>query len=137
MRARHIANDFRILMLNPDNRWEYMGVMGKWAAPGQIVTNYAAGGRPISLRDALKRSKGLSDRQCRNIEKKMIRIGYQAARAFSRRYKDVRKLGIDVAIDQNLRIWILEPNTSPWHNLFKSHRNYKTILKYFERIEKK
>jgi hypothetical protein len=115
--------DFRIFMLKPGHKWVCMGIMGRWAAPGRVVTNYSAGGKALSLSGALKASRGLSHSRIRHIERKLIRIGHQVAKAFSGRYRHVRKLGIDVALDRRLRIWILEPNTDPGYNLFRHHKD--------------
>lgn len=129
--------DFRILMFKPHNQWLCMGIIGKQAAASQIVTNFSAGGKAITLREALKRSKRLSDAQCKRMERKLIEIGFKTARAFSRRYGKVRKLGIDVAIDQQLRVWIIEPNTLPGTQLFKARPNYRMIKNYSEQIARK
>lgn len=113
--------DFRVLMFKPQNEWLFMGIMGRLASPNRIVTNYSAGGKAITLKEAL-RDSGLSNSKCEYVEKKLISLGYKVAQAFSRVSK-VRKIGIDVAIDKKLNIWILEPNTDPGYNLFRYHKD--------------
>lgn len=114
--------DFRILMFKPKDKWVFMGVIGRWAPPKRAVTNYALGGKAITLKKALVGSGVLSKSKRDVIEEKLIALGYKVAGSFSR-YSKVRKLGIDVAIDKKLNLRILEPNTNPGYNLFRNHND--------------
>ena len=128
--------DFRVLLLKPGSRWEVMGTMGKVATGNRIVTNFNHGGRPMRLREALRRA-GWNDRDIQRVRMRMYQVGLMAARQFNRRYTHCRRLGIDFAIDMNKRIWILEVNTNPFYELFRFHENrhlYAKIHGYMKRI---
>ncbi|XEC97375.1 YheC/YheD family protein [Paenibacillus tarimensis] len=131
--------DYRLLMLKPANSWLMMGIMGKQASGNRIVTNYNHGGKPIQFRQSLL-SLGWTARQINNIQAKMVRIGLIAARQFARRYKHCRRLGIDLAIDTEKRLWIIEVNTNPLYDLFRHHENptlYRRIDRYMKEIKKR
>ena len=114
--------DFRLLLLRPGSKWLMAGIMGKWAAPGKIVTNHAKGGRPITLQKALRTSLGLSAADCKVIEKRMKLIGYHITQTLGTPH-GLREMGIDLGIDKQLNIWIFEVNTTPQFNLFKYHQD--------------
>lgn len=124
--------DFRVLLLKPQNKWEFLGTMGKVAAANHVVTNYKHGGRPIGLNEALRQT-GWKRQEIRNIETRMNDIALMTANAFNKRYKYCRRLGIDFAIDNNKKIWILEVNTNPYYELFRHHRN-KQLYRKIERL---
>lgn len=128
--------DYRILMLKPGHSWLSMGIMGKWAAPNNIVTNYCRGGSPIRLGDSLKRSLRLSNEQIRMMEQRITNVGYRVARAMGDPYA-MREMGLDIGIDQDRRIWVLEVNTGPKFELFRFHADktrYRTIAGYMRKI---
>lgn len=128
--------DFRILLLRPENQWLFMGIMGKWGPKDQIVTNRRRGGAAITLDEALQRGFGIDGEKIDRIRSNLARIGFIAAKALQRRF-NVREAGIDVAIDSNLKIWILEVNTTPLFNLFKYDPDqtlYNKIYSYVKQI---
>ena len=130
--------DFRVLLLRPGSRWETMGIMGKMATGNRIVTNYNHGGRAVNFKELLRRA-GWSPHRIDQMEARMIRIGRAAANKFSRRYKHCRRLGIDMAIDTEGRVWILEVNTNPFFDLFRHHENkhlYERIKRTMRQIRR-
>jgi hypothetical protein len=134
--------DFRVLLLKPGDKWEMMGIMGKWGAPNRIVTNYSKGSLPITLERALKKSKLFTKKQSAQMENKLNVLGFRTAATLSKNFNNVRKAGLDVAIDTLQKPWILEVNTKPGSRLFKHHddktlyskiRKYKKIIKRFQK----
>lgn len=128
--------DFRLLLLKPGKEWIIMGTMGKVATANRIVTNFNHGGRPIRLEDALRQT-GWNDANIRRIQTRMNRIALITARIFTKRYIHCRRLGVDIAIDRNKRIWILEVNTNPSYELFRHHKNrqlYGKIKRFMNKI---
>ena len=121
--------DFRVLLLRPKNKWELMGIMGKWAAKGKIVTNHSRGGAAITLDKALRYSVNATDQQIKLMEQKLIQLGFEAAKTLNKSYHGVRELGMDVAIDDQLNTWILETNSRPNYHLFKSHKDKRLFGK--------
>jgi glutathione synthase/RimK-type ligase-like ATP-grasp enzyme len=114
--------DFRILLLRPNDRWELMGIMGKVATGNRIVTNYRHGGKPIQLRTALQRA-GWSNAEIARCKASMERLCRAAAEQFTKRHRQCRRLGVDIAVDRRHGMWILEVNTNPEYALFRYHEN--------------
>lgn len=118
--------DFRILVQRPQRNWIFMGIMGRWATPRQVITNLSSGGKPIRLRKALTRALGYNLRQVRVMERRLIKISLMIAHTLQRKFHGLREIGVDVAINQSSHPWILEVNTRPGFNLFRYHAD-KTI----------
>jgi|SRR5690554_4282138 len=130
--------DFRILLLRPKNTWITMGIMGKKAERQKFVTNFSHGGKPIRFDESLRKI-GWHPTEISQVHNQMNRIGLFVANKFIRKYKHCRKLGIDIALDTKRKIWILEVNTNPTFELFRSHEDkqlYNKIGRYVNHIEK-
>jgi len=128
--------DYRLLILRPEDEWKVIGTIGKWAAPGKIVTNHCRGGKPINLHPSLKLSLGCSKHRRQRVEDKINRLGMRVAETLGNRYR-MRQLGLDIGIDNKLRIWILEVNTGPRYQLFRYHQDrtlYPKIVDYMRQI---
>lgn len=125
IRVKGKLADYRLLLLRPGKHWLVMGIMGKVAAGNLIVTNYRHGGKPIQLRESLRQAGWIASDITR-IQRSIRLLGLRAARVFNRRYPNCRRLGIDIAIDANKRIWIIEVNTNPSYDLFRYHED-KTL----------
>lgn len=129
--------DYRLLLLRPDKQWVVMGIMGKVAAGNLIVTNYTHGGKPIQLGASLKQV-GWSQSDIARIRKNIRLLGKRAARVFNRRYPHCRRLGIDIAIDSSKNLWIIEVNTNPSYELFRSHEDrtlHSKITSFMHKIK--
>ncbi|TLS52590.1 hypothetical protein FE782_08110 [Paenibacillus antri] len=129
--------DFRVLLLRPKSKWRMMGIMGKAATGNRVVTNYHHGGRAVRFGEALRRA-GWSNDDIRRAKADIERLCLIAAGRFSRRYKHCRRLGIDIGLDEEKRIWFIELNTNPFYELFRHHENrnlYGKIDRLMKRIE--
>ncbi len=138
IRVKGRAIDYRLLMLKPGSKWEFMGIIGKMATGNRVVTNFNNGGEPIGLSKSL-RSIGWNEADIRRIRKEMRSLGFATARQFNRKFKNCRRLGIDLAIDTNKKIWIIEVNTNPFYDLFKHHQDrgrYRKVDRYMKRIRR-
>lgn len=112
--------DFRILLMKPRLKWNFMGVMGRWAAPNKIVTNYSRGGMAVTLEKAIDATSRTFRLDYIVTLKKLKQLGFYMAHYY---FNYATKLGLDVGIDQEKKIWILEGNTIPGFNLFRYHEN--------------
>ncbi|WP_181592545.1 YheC/YheD family protein [Paenibacillus sp. YN15] len=113
--------DFRTLLLRPGRTWRYMGVMGKLAVRDQIVTNHCRGGSSLTFAEALKESRELQPEEIRELEKRIERLSRLIAAALNKRYPLVAELGLDIGIDEELKLWLIEANTRPQYKLFRDH----------------
>jgi glutathione synthase/RimK-type ligase-like ATP-grasp enzyme len=132
--------DFRILLLKPKHQWKYMGTIGKIAAKHKIITNRHGGGKAINLKKALKAGLDVTDVEYGIIRWELKELSTRVSEIVSLRYKRSRRLGIDVAIDKDKRIWILEVNMYPGYQLFRKHKNsalFSRIRRYMTAIKRK
>jgi len=128
--------DFRVLLLRPGEKWQVMGIIGKAATGGRVVTNYQHGGRPVRFRETL-RQVGWSERDIQDAKARIERLCLLAAAQFNKRHKHCRRLGVDIGLDRDKRIWFIEVNTNPYYELFRHHENralYGKIDRLMKRI---
>ncbi|RED83391.1 YheC/YheD family protein [Cohnella phaseoli] len=110
--------DLRVMVQkNPQASWETTGMIGRVAHPRKIVTNYHAGGTPKSVPALM--SAHLSPNQRRSFEARLRKLGVSVAEALERKYPRLKEIGIDIAVDEQHKTWILEVNTLPDPFLFK------------------
>jgi Glutathione synthase/Ribosomal protein S6 modification enzyme (glutaminyl transferase) len=110
--------DLRVMVQkNPQSAWETTGMIGRVAHPRKIVTNYHAGGTPKPVETLM--SAHLKPGQWPSFEARLRRLGVTVAAALERKFPRLKEIGIDVAIDEDLQLWILEVNTLPDPFLFK------------------
>jgi len=106
-----------MVQMNPRSRWESTGIIGRVAHPRKIVTNYHAGGTPMPFSRLL--SGYLNAGQRNDYENRLRKLGVSVAEALNQRYPRLKEIGLDVAIDESLRPWILEVNTFPDPYIFR------------------
>lgn len=105
--------DFRVVVQrSPSGKFEVTGIAGRISQAGRVVSNAGEGTAIGSIDSLLNRS------QCQyvipRIEKLCLAVMYQVRKRFSGQ----NEIGIDIALDRNLKPWIIEFNTRPDHNLF-------------------
>ncbi|WP_274366233.1 YheC/YheD family protein [Paenibacillus thermotolerans] len=119
--------DIRVMVQrNRKRAWEMTGMIGRVAHPRKIVTNYHNGGKPTEVRKLLK--PYASGKKLSAIEKTLSKTGYDAAKALSRTYSGLNMIGADIGLDNRLRPWIIELNTSPDPFIFE-HLTDKSIAR--------
>ncbi|WP_127587643.1 YheC/YheD family protein [Paenibacillus koleovorans] len=104
--------DFRIMVqVNPDGAWECTGTAARVAHPNKIVTNGSQGGTIFDPAMLLEPVSGKTHTS--RLLEDMNQLGRWTAAQLSRSYPTLKELGLDVAVDWDLRLWILEVNTRP------------------------
>jgi glutathione synthase/RimK-type ligase-like ATP-grasp enzyme len=130
----HDGNPFDIRIMVQKSRlrcWETTGYLAKVAAPHQIVTNFHSGGTPQELIPLL--SCHMTTNEAILYVSRLCHLGEMVALHYYRSFPDLTEVGLDIAIDRDLRPWILEVNTRPLADLFKKLKDqtmYTTMCRY-------
>lgn len=126
--------DLRVMVQrNPQSEWETTGIIGRLAHPSKIVTNYHSGGTPMTLEDLM--DGHIPKQHLPQYRNGLKKIGTMVAAALARKFPRLKEIGIDIAIDGELRPWILEVNTLPDPYLFRKLPDpsvYRRIHHYAE-----
>ncbi|UUZ83532.1 YheC/YheD family protein [Paenibacillus sp. P26] len=75
----------------------------------------------------------MSGDEKKRLFRKLERLGTSVAKRLQGRYRRLKEIGLDVAIDQKLYPWILEVNTwpDPWiFRKLKDKRIFRRIYRY-------
>lgn len=129
--------DFRVLLQRPHDEWLFAGIVGKLGEKNAITTNFACGGKAVSFREIIMQTLHFPIEEIKNLRDELKRISLLISDSLTHAYPGLRELGIDYAIDGEGKIWIIEVNTTPGHQLFKflpNERIYKQIVRNFRLI---
>lgn len=124
--------DIRVMVQkNRNGQLETTGIIGRLAKPNKIVTNFHSGGTPLPIDTLLK--SHLSGAARADFIKKIESLGRKASLVLAESYRRKKAFGVDIAIDSNMKPWILEINTGPDKSIFNTLKDktmYRRILRY-------
>lgn len=124
--------DLRVLtQKNLQNSWETTGILGRVAAPGKIITNIHGGGRLATFEELVLPQ--LKKDGYKNLKDELYRLGIHTAVQLQSSYPRLKEIGIDIALDDYGRPWILEVNTLPGiygFGLLPDKEAYRKIKRY-------
>ncbi|MGP0583936.1 YheC/YheD family protein [Paenibacillus timonensis] len=124
--------DLRVMVQRtPQKVWTTTGIIGRLAHPKKIVTNYHSDGKLVAAEKLL--SPYLKGPRLKSYLSTLQDFGEDIADHLKITFPGLREIGVDVAIDQKLRPWILEVNTSPDPFIFRKLKDksiFRTIMKY-------
>lgn len=124
--------DIRVMVqTKPGGGWEATGIVGRVAHPSKIVTNFHNGG---TLKDiSILLAPYLTQEELRRFSQEIKQLGLRVARKLDGRFPGIKEVGLDIAVDQSIRPWILEVNTCPDPYIFKVLKDksiQRKILRY-------
>ncbi|RRJ63281.1 YheC/YheD family protein [Paenibacillus oralis] len=109
--------DIRVYLQKPKNHWIIAGMAARVAAPHKFVTNYLKGGHAEPLQKVLLSIFHNNQTKVDACYRKIEGLSMTIARTINK-WHLINELGVDLAIDENGRIWIIEANSHPGHRLF-------------------
>lgn len=124
--------DIRVMVQKTNKgHWISSGLFTKIGIPNKVATNYNQGGS-VGYFDKTLAGAGYDHLSIQNMESKLKQLGVSVGHNFDRNYKGFKELGLDVALDNNRKPWILEVNTRPQFYPLKNTNKtlYNRILSY-------
>ncbi|MCP3773854.1 YheC/YheD family protein [Paenibacillus sp. MZ04-78.2] len=124
--------DLRVMVQKtPTGNWLTTGLIGRVAAPGKVVTNVHNGGKLKPVEVLLQGHAGSAEKS--RLTSGLRRLGTSVAGQLRSKYRRLKEIGLDVALDEKLHPWILEINTAPDPYIFrklKDKRIFARIYRY-------
>ena len=130
LRINRAPFDLRVNVQKPYKKWEVTAMIAKLMAPGKVVTNYCKGSTLVDFEEALQQA-GLSNDKTNQIKELLTYLGERTASVLNEKYRGLRELGLDIALDSKAEPWILEVNTKPKYpkGINKKFDRYRRIIK--------
>ncbi|MEC0123359.1 YheC/YheD family protein [Paenibacillus pabuli] len=132
MKHDELPFDLRVLtQKNLQHNWETTGILGRVAAPGKIITNIHGGGRLATFNELVR--PHFDQNQFQQLRSELYRLGIHTAVQLQKSFPRLKEIGIDIALDEGGRPWILEVNTLPGiyaFGLLPDKETYRKIKRY-------
>jgi len=125
--------DIRVMVQKSKNgTWRSTALFTKIGKQGKVATNYHQGGHLGYFQGTLSRA-GFNQNSIKRKEAELKKLGKSVGKIFDKHSNGFRELGLDVALDNKGRTWILEVNTRPQFYPLKhlnDRRMYRRIISY-------
>lgn len=129
--------DIRVMVQRKDwkSEWKTTAMVAKVAARNYFVTNVV--GSLLDPEKALKEAS-ISGHASKKLMKEIDKLCQRVAELLGKPYKHVTRIGLDIGIDREGKVWIFEANLVPDVNIFKKFDMdlYKKIIHFGEENEK-
>ncbi len=103
-----------VLQRDGSGEWKRTKMFVRVARAGEFTANLASGGEAMPL-DAVLREAFASEAHRRRIRSQVRRAaGWVASVIENQCGKPLGELGVDLAIDESGKVWVLEVNSKPW-----------------------
>jgi glutathione synthase/RimK-type ligase-like ATP-grasp enzyme len=120
--------DIRVVMQKETlSDWKCTGIECRVAAKKTLVTNISRGGYALTLDEALKGAFPEENEKQEGIKEQINILCQKLCRSLERTGHHFAEFGMDIAVDEQGRLWIIEVNVFPSFKGFKV-MNYDTYL---------
>lgn len=111
--------DIRVLMQKDGSgKWTLTGMGVRQGSQGKITSNLSGGGHAFPVYPFLKEQ--FSAHSANLLERKIREISYAIPDYLEKAYnKRLVELGLDIAVDRDMKVWIIEVNIKPGKTLYK------------------
>lgn len=119
--------DFRVVVqLNSRGQAEVTGIAGRISQGNRVVSNGGGGGAVGDL------GSFFQGRQYIIVRTKLETLALSVMRQVRSAYPRQTEIGVDIAVDKNLNVWIIEHNYTPDHRMFANFNNgtLRRIIRY-------
>ncbi|MGI2296618.1 YheC/YheD family protein [Paenibacillus sp. GXUN7292] len=99
--------DFRVsIQKDEDGAWQYVGMVGRVAQKGAVVTNLHCGGKSFKASELFE-AWGWNGKR---VEEHVAALGLNIAVTLEANLPTIADLGIDIALDEHQHPWLIEVN---------------------------
>lgn len=103
--------DFRFIMQKDHTKeWQCTGIIARFGKKGGIATNFQRAGFSRTFEEALKKATKLKYKEIYQKKQEMIQVCKKIACALDEMGNCYGDFGMDMAMDENLNVWIIEAN---------------------------
>jgi hypothetical protein len=125
--------DFRVILQRDGSTdWVCSGMIGRFGKRNNIATNFTSEGFAMTGAESLKLAFGLSDKDAFSKEQEIIRVCKQVCDRLQSTIGHYADLGLDIIVDEHLKVWVLEVNKLHDHNMpkygLKDHQMYYKVI---------
>lgn len=107
MKYNERSVDFRVsVQKDGQGAWQCTGIVGRVGRKGSVVTNLHCGGQAKKARELFE----YWGWDVMEMEGKISHIGIQIAQTLEQSLPGIADLGLDIAVDEQQRIWFIEAN---------------------------
>lgn len=112
--------DIRVVMQKINkNTWQCSGMECRISKENTLITNISKGGYPLSVQEALRFK--FPEIEKRKIMINIIKLlGFKLCLYLDKLDEHFAELGIDIALDEDNKLWIIEANVLPGFDGFKT-----------------
>lgn len=121
--------DFRLIMQKDENlSWKCNAIISKIGKINGICSNFTENGYALKFGEALLKATSLSKKEIKEKRLQLIDVCIKVCKELDGIGENFGDVAIDIALDNDLNIWVLEVNKEPTYNvLLSAYSNKKYI----------